>query len=1200
MQPNQEEKPSPPPPGDEEWTRDSEEVRTSEARFRNLFRSMDQASCVVEILFDGSGKAVDFRFLEANPAFERHTGLKDVVDRTVRELAPGLEDFWFETYGRVAESGEPARFERISERLGGRWFHVDAFRLGGPDSRQVAIMFSDVSDRRRVEGELRQSEERHRSILESITDGFFAVDRDWRFTYVNPQFERILDQSAGDVLGESLWVLYPGLAESEFGEIYRRVAATRVAESATAHYADFDRWFEFNAYPAVDGLSVYFRDVTDRMLAEQALRASERRFRELADAAPAILWVTEPDGRCTFLSRGWHELTGQAEEEALGIGWVDALHPEDQVASGRAFLAANERRQMFRCEYRVRRPDGSYRWALDVGRPRFASDGSFLGFVGSVIDVHERKLAEEETRRLDARVNLALDSARLGTWNIDPATEALETDDRFRAIFGVAGDHCSYQDAVAIVHPDDRARVLEAILASTRPDDPQPYSLEYRVVHADGSVRWVYVEGRSNFTGEGSGRRLASFDGTIADVTEKKRAEDERRELTARIGLQARIFDTALSNSPDFIYTFDLAGRFTYINRALLALWGKTSDEAVGKNFFDLDYPIDLAARLQRQIQQVVATRAHVRDETPYTSAAGERRYDYIFVPVLAPDGTVEAVAGSTRDVTERTQAEEATRKRALQLQKLAEIATRVNAAHDVSSVVGVVTEEARLLIGARQAATCMVLGTHHPYPLNVVSTATNRSYAAEEPGILGADLYMVVNAENRPVRLTQDELEHDARWRILQKVALVKPSGGGWLAAPLLGRNGRNLGLLQLADKLDGEFTADDEAMLVQLSRLAAIAVENARLYQELRSNDARKDEFLAMLAHELRNPLAAIGNAVKVTTKSGLKEHIDWSMEVITRQMQHLSRLIDDLMDVSRITRGKIELRRSVMEITPILESAAATVRTLVDERKHTLELDVERAGLWADVDPTRMEQVVVNLLNNAAKYSDDGGRIRLSARSELDEVVVAVTDRGVGIPPEKIPEMFELFAQGDRSLARSEGGLGIGLTVVKKLVEMHGGTVTAHSAGAGEGSEFVIRLPRARWTPEASRSADAARAETGRKVRILVVDDNVDTAWGMAMLLELLGHQVATAHSGPAAIEAATATPPDFILLDIGLPGMSGYEVASRLRREACCKDVVIVAVSGYGQDEDRRRSKAAGFDHHLTKPLDHDALLALLAD
>jgi PAS domain S-box-containing protein len=374
----------------------------------------------------------------------------------------------------------------------------------------------------------------------------------------------------------------------------------------------------------------------------------------------------------------------------------------------------------------------------------------------------------------------------------------------------------------------------------------------------------------------------------------------------------------------------------------------------------------------------------------------------------------------------------------------------------------------------------------------------------------------------------------------------------------------------------------------------------ERERLCCELRETDKRKDEFLAMLAHELRNPLAAIGNAVSLSTLSGLQEHIDWSMEVISRQIRHLTRLIDDLLDVSRITRGKIELRRRVLEATPVLESAVETVRPLIEARQHTLDLEIDRGELWVDADPTRLEQVVVNLLNNAAKYSENGGRVWLTASRQGEEVVIRLRDRGIGIIPQKLPEMFELFAQGDRSLARSEGGLGIGLTVVKKLVVLHGGSVTGRSEGPGTGCEFTVRLPaaiRPAGAEPAPRTPDGTPER--RSSRILVVDDNVDTASGMARLLELLGHEVWTAHNGREALAIARDCGPEFVLLDIGLPEMDGYEVARRLRQVESGRHAVIVAVSGYGQDEDVARGRVVGFDHHLVKPIDHDALLMILS-
>jgi PAS domain S-box-containing protein len=374
----------------------------------------------------------------------------------------------------------------------------------------------------------------------------------------------------------------------------------------------------------------------------------------------------------------------------------------------------------------------------------------------------------------------------------------------------------------------------------------------------------------------------------------------------------------------------------------------------------------------------------------------------------------------------------------------------------------------------------------------------------------------------------------------------------------------------------------------------------DRERLYQQVRDNDRRKDEFLAMLAHELRNPLAAIGNAITLAKLSEHQEHVEWSLEVIDRQMRHLSRLIDDLLDVSRISRGMIELRRAVVDATPIVESAVETVRPLFEARKHRVELAIDRGNLWVDVDATRLEQIVVNLLNNAAKFSENQGRVALTAARVGEEIVISVRDEGIGIPSERLPEMFELFAQGDRSLARSEGGLGVGLTVVKKLAEMHGGRVRAHSEGSGKGSEFTVNLPAAERPKVAGPVASGPAASSpGRSCRILVVDDNKDMAAGMAALLKLRGHDVAIALNGPDAIQVAEGHRPEFVLLDIGLPGMNGYEVAARLRQEPACRGTVIVAVTGYGQKDDQARSRTAGFDYHLVKPIDHDALMTILS-
>jgi signal transduction histidine kinase len=365
------------------------------------------------------------------------------------------------------------------------------------------------------------------------------------------------------------------------------------------------------------------------------------------------------------------------------------------------------------------------------------------------------------------------------------------------------------------------------------------------------------------------------------------------------------------------------------------------------------------------------------------------------------------------------------------------------------------------------------------------------------------------------------------------------------------------------------------------------------------LREADRRKNEFLAMLAHELRNPLASISSAVSLLKETQDHENRAWAADVIDRQGCQLARLVDDLLDVSRITRGKIDLRRELLDGAYCLGSACEAVGPMIVARDQTLVADIPYNVLWLEADPTRLEQIAVNLLANAAKYTRAGGHLWIEARREGEEIVIEVRDSGIGMMPKKIPEMFELFAQGERSAARSEGGLGIGLTVVRALCELHEGSVSARSEGPGRGSTFTVRLPAAAAPgPSPAIEESPASVADGGGTRILVVDDNLDSAQGLARLLSRRNYEVRLAQDGFSAIKTAKAFLPSAILLDIGLPEMDGYEVARRLRMEPICAKAMIIAVSGYGQEEDRKRSRQAGFDYHLVKPVNIDQVRKLI--
>ena len=369
-------------------------------------------------------------------------------------------------------------------------------------------------------------------------------------------------------------------------------------------------------------------------------------------------------------------------------------------------------------------------------------------------------------------------------------------------------------------------------------------------------------------------------------------------------------------------------------------------------------------------------------------------------------------------------------------------------------------------------------------------------------------------------------------------------------------------------------------------------------RTEAELRVNDRRKDEFLAILAHELRNPLAPIRNSLQVLQLSRFDDPLlDRIAQMMERQVNQMVRLVDDLMEVSRITRGEIELRREAVEVNTILAAAVETSRPLLQTAEINLQLSLPNEPLALDGDPVRLAQIFSNVLNNAAKYSFTGGTVWLSAAEAGDWVVVSVRDTGTGIPPEMLPRVFDMFTQIDRDVGRAKGGLGIGLTLVKTLVEMHGGTVDARSQGLGSGSEFVIRLPRdPRRSNGATQKATDSRTLASR--RVLVVDDNRDAVESLSMLLRLLGADVRTAYDGPNALSLLEQFVPDVILLDLGMPGMDGLEVARRIRKQPALDEVKLIALSGWGQDADRVRSRAAGFDHHLVKPADLGSLQRML--
>jgi PAS domain S-box-containing protein len=623
------------------------------------------------------------------------------------------------------------------------------------------LVFRDISEKQRVELELRKAGEQARTILESITDAFFALSRDWRFTYVNPQAERVLARAKGDLVGTVIWDEYPGLHHSEFEQVYR-AAANGIAGSVTSYFPDHARWYEVHAYPAPDGIAVYFRNVSEQRLVDAKLREVEAQLRAMTDNIPQLSWMAAADGSMFWFNRRWYDYTGTTFEEMQGDGWKRVVGPAELARVTRSFTNSIESGEPWEDTFALRRHDGELRWHLSRAMPIKNEEGMVLRWFGSNTDITEQ-------------------------------------------------------------------------------------------------------------------RKMAS-----------------------------------------------------------------------------------------------------------------------------------------------------------------------------------------------------------------------------------------------------------------------------------------------------------------------------------DLAEADRRKNEFLATLAHELRNPLAPIRTGLQVLKLSADHAQAEQARSMMDRQLGQMVRLVDDLMDISRITSGKIELRKEPVQLAAVINSAIETSRPLIDQMGHALKVTLPDEPTAVSADLTRLAQVFMNLLNNAAKYSERGGQIELTAERHGRDVTVSVKDHGIGIEASHLPTIFDMFSQVDRSLEKAQGGLGIGLTLVRRLVEMHGGTVHARSDGPSMGSEFIVHLPIVMEVAPGENVAPQQAPTPVSPLRILVVDDNQDGADLLAMMLESMGNNIRVAYDGEEAVAATLDFRPDVVLLDLGLPKLNGYDACRLIRAQEGGKELLLIAQTGWGQSADRERTRAAGFDHHLVKPLDPHALRKLLEE
>lgn len=892
--------------------------------------------------------------------------------------------------------------------------------------------------------------------------------------------------------------------------------------------------------------------------AEPELRESEEHFAKLvAGVRDYAVFLLDKDGNILTWNVGAEQLKGYRAEEIIGQHF-SRFYPKETVASGwpahelRVAVATGR----FEEEgWRIRK-DGSRFWANVVITALRDENGEARGFLKITRDLTDRKQAEEKLRLSEERFRLLVEGVRdYAIFSLDPEGRVITWNAGAERLKGyradeIIGEHFSRfypQEALDRRWPEEE---LRRAAADGRIED------EGWRIRKDGSRFWanVVITALRDQTGT-----LRDFAKITRDLTERREAEENARRLlqeeTARetaeqaarhIDLQREQLHVTLSSIGDAVIVTDKHGTITFLNPVAEELTGWRLKEAVGQ-------PLD-------RVFVVFNEETRQELENPVNAVFREGRVVGLanHTVLRAKDGRELPIEDSAAPIRERDQT----------------ISGAVLVFRDATQARRAI--EARMHLAAIvESSDDAILGNDLDGRITSWNRGADRLYGYSADEMIGQPLDKLVPADHpEEVPNILDKIRRGENIEHFETVRVRK--------------DGRRLDVSLTISPI-----RNSEGKIVGASKIA-------RDITARKEEDRRKNEFLALLAHELRNPLAPLRNGLQVMRLAAEdRQATEQVRHLMERQLEHLVRLVDDLLDVSRISRGKLALHKERLTLLSVIENTLEVCEGLLEQHGHELSLSVPEEPLYVEADKTRLAQALCNLLSNAVKYSDPGTRIWLSAQREDQQAVIRVKDEGLGISAEMLPKIFDLFTQVDRSLEKSQGGLGVGLTIVKRLIEMHGGAVEAHSEGLGKGSEFVIRLPLAlSEAPEqpAEKAPMPAPHAGGR--RILVVDDNVDSASSLAMMLKAMGNDVRTANDGVEAVETAEAFGPDLVLLDIGMPRMNGFEACRRIREQARGNRVTIVALTGWGQEEDKRRSQEAGFDDHLVKPVDPAALERLL--
>jgi PAS domain S-box-containing protein len=1022
-------------------------------------------------------------------------------------------------------------------------------------------------------------------VLDDIGEGFFTLDHEWRFAFVSREAEKVLRAQSSELLGEIFWTKFPTFRGTDFEKVFQQAETQQRPSTVISFDSGHGRWYEVSSYPAPNGIDVYIRDITEpkRIETERARLIEEgdrqRRMYETALCNTADFnYVFDLEGRLIYANPALLRLWEKPLNAVLGRKLSELNYPPDVAAH------IEQQVQQVVASGQVLRDESSYTRGSETRDyeyilvPVFNKRHQVEAVSGSTRDITDRK-------RLEAAAKLQVSQLRTeqerlaGVFHQTPCfmcvlrgpDHVIElANDRFCDLLG-------QQDLVGRklldMIPELRNQIFPGLL-------DQVYQTGIEYIGKETSVMLQRDPGRASekryvdFVYQPLRDAARAVTGILlfgVDLTEHKRAEEELKAEEEHYRHAALESASAAEANAKFRVFFEQGAQFASVlspdgtvieaNRLCLKACGFTCDDVLKRPFWECGW-WDPSPALQAMVRggvQEAASGKIFRRETEYFTADGNMRtVDLLLAPVTNGGGRVLFVAATGTDITERKRVETALRQSEARIRRIADSAPVLIWETDLDGLT--FANQSYQDFFGRSFDELKGMGWVnflHPDDLQAAMEVYKEVYARPV-------------ARDVQLRLRR----HDGEYR--------------WLLSsgfPHFDEEGKFVGFVGSSSDVTGLKQSEET---------------QRHLADELSRADRQKDAFLALLAHELRNPLAPLLSGIEMLELTpNDPAALEHARTMMARQLRHMVRLIDDLLDVSRIATNKVQVRQSRVALAEIVATAVETARPVITAASHELavSLPAEPVTLYADL--TRMAQVISNLLINSAKYTPPGGNISVTGRVRGDRVLIEVKDDGIGIPRESLASIFNLFTQVDQSIERSTGGLGIGLALVKGLVELHGGTVVAESPGPNAGSTFTVTLPLLA-TSEAP-SQGGSRTTVVRitpKHRILVVDDHPDAALGMAAVLKRRGHQVAVAHNGASAIRTAESSQPDVILMDIGMPGMNGYDTTRKIRATDWGRSIFIIAVTGWGQETDRAHSQEAGCNAHLVKPVHLPELEELL--